>query len=152
MVQKALKPFFFDAKGLLKAAIRDNNPVLFLEYKIFYRWKPESLSPELRLTVPEEDYVVPIGKARVVKEGKCFSVIAYGSQVLRAVEAVRRVESEDGVSIELIDLRSLVPYASNCIQRSAHKISYAAASMPWIYRWYADRRSPGDFTPTPWED
>ena len=68
----------FDAKGLLKAAIRDGNPVSFLEYKHIYRPRPSSLPKELDLPVPDDDYVVPIGKARVVHPGTDLSIISYG--------------------------------------------------------------------------
>ncbi len=115
----------FDAKGLLKAAIRDNNPVLYLEYKALYRMAPDHLDPELNLPVPDEDYVVPIGKARVIKEGRDLSIVTYGSQVVRALEAVRRVEKEDGVSIELIDLRSIIPWDVECVERSVRKTGRA---------------------------
>ena len=111
----------FDAKGLLKAAIRDNNPVLFLEYKGIYRVRPDSLPDELNLPIPDDDYVVPIGKARVVKEGKDLSVITYGSQVHRALDAILQVEKSHRVSIELIDLRSLVPFDTECIHTTVRK-------------------------------
>jgi len=110
----------FDAKGLLKAAIRDNNPVLFLEYKCYYRFAPEKLPSELNLAIPEEDYVVPLGSARVVRTGTDISVITYGSQIMRAVEAAGRLEQE-GVSVEVIDLRSLIPLDAACIQSSVRK-------------------------------
>ena len=87
---KIVAPFTaFDAKGLMKAAIRDGNPVLYLEYKAHYRTAPDKLPPELNLPVPEEDYVVPIGQARVLRSGSDVSVITYGSQVMRALEAAR---------------------------------------------------------------
>lgn len=115
----------FDAKGLFKAALRDGNPVLFLEYKGYYRLNPEKLPPELNCSIPEEDYVVPIGKARVMKQGTDLTVISYGSQIFRAVEAIHRVEQERKVSIELIDLRSIVPYDRECILDSVKKTSRA---------------------------
>ena len=115
----------FDAKGLLKAAIRDGNPVLYLEYKAYYRISPDKLPPQLNLQVPEDDYVVPLGKARVVKEGNNLSVITYGSQVIRALEAAEVLAQEDKISVEIIDLRTLVPFDSDCIQRSIEKTSRA---------------------------
>ncbi len=111
----------FDAKGLLKAAIRDGNPVIFLEYKHIYRPRPASLPRELDLPVPEEDYVVPIGKARVVRAGTDLSIISYGSQVHRALEAALQLEKEDGVSVEVIDLRSLVPFDKEAIRETTKK-------------------------------
>ena len=115
----------FDAKGLLKAAIRDNNPVLFLEYKGYYRVKPDMLPPELNLPVPENDYVVPFGKARVAREGTDISVITYGSQAFRALEAAARLAKEDGVSVEVVDLRSLVPFDAECVHNSVRKTGRA---------------------------
>ena len=115
----------FDAKGLLKAAIHDDNPVLFLEYKRLYRIRPERVPPELNLAIPEDEYVVPIGKGLVVKAGSDLSVISYASQLWRALDAVQRVEKEDGVSIELLDLRSLVPFDAELISRSVEKTNRA---------------------------
>ena len=115
----------FDAKGLLKAAIHDNNPVLFLEYKRLYRIRPDKTPAELNLAIPEDDYVVPIGKGWIVKEGRDLSVITYGSQLWRALEAVHRVEKEDGVSIELVDLRSVVPFDADLVYQSVEKTSRA---------------------------
>ena len=114
-----------DAKGLLKAAIHDDNPVLFLEYKWLYRIRPEKTPDVLNLAIPEEDYVVPIGKGRLVQEGRDLSVIAYGSQVWRAVQAVGQVEREDGVSIEVVDLRSVAPLDVALITQSVEKTSRA---------------------------
>ncbi len=113
----------FDAKGLLKAAIRDGNPVLFLEYKGMYRIRPDLLPKHLNLPLPTEDYVVPLGKARIVKTGQDLSVITYGSQVHRALEAALIVEKETGVSIEVLDLRSLVPFDREAIESTAKKTS-----------------------------
>ena len=113
----------FDAKGLLKAAIRDGNPVVFLEYKGMYRIRPDHLPAELNLPVPKEDYVVPLGKARVVHPGRDLSIITYGSQVHRALEAALLLEKEDGVSIEVLDLRSLVPLDREAIGTTASKTS-----------------------------
>lgn len=115
----------FDAKGLLKAAVRDNNPVLFLEYKNYYRIKPEKLPAELNLPVPDDDYVVPIGKARVAKTGTDLTIISYGSQTLRALEAAKQLEAEDGVSVEVIDLRTILPLDVETIQASVRKTSRA---------------------------
>jgi pyruvate/2-oxoglutarate/acetoin dehydrogenase E1 component len=111
----------FDAKGLLKSAIRDGNPVLYLEYKGYYRVPPDRLPPELNIPVPGDDYIVAIGKARVLRSGSDISVITFGSQVIRALEAARMIEKEQGASVELIDLRSLVPYDSDAIRESVEK-------------------------------
>src|SRR5258708_29932101 len=111
----------YDAKGLIKAAIRDNNPVLFLEYKAHYRTDPRRLALELNLAIPDRDYVVPIGVARVVREGSALSLITYGSHVLRALAAAGQLRSEDGVSVQLIDPRTLLPCAYATIPHSLHK-------------------------------
>ncbi len=89
-----------DAKGLLKAAIRDEDPVLFFEHKFLYRRVKEEL--------PDEDYVVPIGKAKVSREGNDVSVITFGACVQRALEAADEL-SREGVSVEVVDLRTLLP-------------------------------------------
>jgi len=93
----------YDAKGLLKAAIRDNNPVLYLEHKYLYRL------PELRETLPEEDYIVPIGQAVVRREGEDMTMLTYGAMVHQCLKAARTLEEEDDLSVEVVDLRSLVP-------------------------------------------
>ena len=90
----------YDAKGLLKAAIRDNDPVIYCEHKYLYRRVKDS--------VPEEDYVVPIGKARVALEGKDVSIITYGAMVYTALEAAQTLGG-NGISCEIIDLRTLLP-------------------------------------------
>src|SRR6185436_4799784 len=86
----------YDAKGLLKAAIRDEDPVLYFEHKYLYRRIKEEL--------PEDDYVVPIGKAAIRRAGKDLSVITYGAMVYTALEAANELAKE-GVSVEVIDLR-----------------------------------------------
>jgi len=105
----------YDAKGLLKAAIRDENPVLFEEHKGLYR------APALREVLPNEDYVVPIGVARTVREGKDLTIVTYGAMVHKSVEAAQRLEKEDGVSVEVIDLRTLLPMDEEAIVESVKK-------------------------------
>ena len=90
----------YDAKGLLKAAIRDNDPVIYCEHKYLYRRVKDS--------VPEADYVVPIGKARVALEGKDVSIITYGAMVHTALDAAQTLGG-NGISCEIIDLRTLLP-------------------------------------------
>ncbi|MDP3963566.1 MAG: thiamine pyrophosphate-dependent enzyme [bacterium] len=112
----------FDAKGLLKAALRDPNPVLFLEYKAHYRTTFENLPPELATLVPSYDYVVPIGKARIVKPGKDATIVTWGSQVIRALEAVHAIEHErKDCSIEVIDLRTIIPFDATYIEESVRR-------------------------------
>jgi 2-oxoisovalerate dehydrogenase E1 component beta subunit len=102
----------YDAKGLIKAAIRDDNPVIFYEHKFLYRRVKEE--------VPEGDYVVPIGKAAVRREGRDMTVITYGAMVWAALDAARELEKE-GLSVEIVDLRSLLPYDEETVLASVRK-------------------------------
>jgi 2-oxoisovalerate dehydrogenase E1 component beta subunit len=101
-----------DAKGLIKAAVRDNNPVLFFEHKYLYRRIKEEL--------PEGDHVVEIGKARTHREGHHVSVITYAAMVFVAEEAAKILEKE-GISLEIIDLRSLSPLDEEAIEKTVKK-------------------------------
>jgi len=103
----------YDARGLLRAAIRDQNPVIFLEHKRLYRW--------LKDTLPEEDYTVEIGRAAVRRAGEDVSIITYGAMVYRALEAAALCEAEGGPSIEVIDLRTLLPLDEAAIMATARK-------------------------------
>jgi 2-oxoisovalerate dehydrogenase E1 component beta subunit len=102
----------YDAKGLLKAAIRDNNPVLYLEHKLLYRM------PELREELPEEDYIVPLGQAIVRREGEDMTILTYGAMVHASLKAAQVLEEEDDVEVEVVDLRSLTPLDQNTILAS----------------------------------
>jgi len=104
----------FDAKGLLKAAIQDDNPVIFEEHKGLYR------APFLRETLPDSDYTVPLGEAKIMREGTDVSVITYGMMVHRSVEAARVLEAE-GVSVEILDLRTLLPMDDEAVIASVKK-------------------------------
>jgi 2-oxoisovalerate dehydrogenase E1 component beta subunit len=103
-----------DAKGLLKAAIRDDNPVIFEEHKGLYR------APQLREVLPDDDYVVPLGKARTVQEGDDLTVVTYGMMVHRSVEAAALL-AEEGVSVEILDLRTLLPLDDEAIMQSVRR-------------------------------
>src|SRR5271163_2952775 len=103
----------YDAKGLLKSAIRDNDPVIYLEHKRLYRSLKEDL--------PEGDFSVPIGVAEVRKEGRDLSIITYGGTVQQSLDAARIVEKADGVSIEVLDLRTLLPLDRQAILATAKK-------------------------------
>jgi pyruvate/2-oxoglutarate/acetoin dehydrogenase E1 component len=105
-----------DAKGLLTAAIRDNNPVVYLENKFLYRNQREE--------VPDGEYVVPIGVAALRTVGHDLSIISYGSMVHHSVEAAQRLAIE-GASVEVLDLRSLVPFDREAVLRSVKKTSKA---------------------------
>ncbi|HVE78478.1 MAG TPA: alpha-ketoacid dehydrogenase subunit beta [Gemmatimonadaceae bacterium] len=102
-----------DAKGLIKAAIRDDDCVLFFEHKYLYRRMKEVL--------PEGDHVVPIGKARVAREGGDLSIITYAATVWKALEAAEQLEREDGLSVEVLDLRSLLPLDDAAIVATVKK-------------------------------
>src|SRR5436189_1880730 len=106
----------YDAKGLLKASIRDDNPVIYFEYKYLYR--------RAKGPVPEGDEIVPIGEAAVRREGADITLITYGAMVTPSLEAADRM-SKDGVEVEVIDLRTLLPYDKPAIFRSLEKTSRA---------------------------
>jgi 2-oxoisovalerate dehydrogenase E1 component len=104
-----------DANGLLRTAIRCDDPVLFLEHKRLYR---ETFG---RAVYPGPDYMVPFGKAKIVRAGHDLTVITYGALVPRALQAAQRIEREHNVSVELIDLRTLSPYDWEAIANSVGK-------------------------------
>jgi pyruvate/2-oxoglutarate/acetoin dehydrogenase E1 component len=104
----------YDAKGLIKSAIRDNDPVLFFEHKGLYRKIKEDL--------PSEEYTVPIGKAKVVREGRDLSIITYGAMVWTALEAAEKL-AQEGCSIEVVDLRTLMPLDRETVCASVRKTS-----------------------------
>jgi len=106
----------YDAKGLLKAAVRDNNPVVYLEHKHLYR--------RIRAEVPDDDYVVPIGKADVKRGGDDLTMITYGAMVHESLEAAERL-AEQGTECEVIDLRTLRPLDAETILASVKKTSRA---------------------------
>jgi 2-oxoisovalerate dehydrogenase E1 component beta subunit len=106
----------YDAKGLIKSAIRDNSPVIFFEHKFLYRRIKEDL--------PAEDYTVPLGKARVAREGKHVSVITYAAMVHTALEAAETL-AKDGIELEVIDLRTLVPLDRQTIAATVKKTNRA---------------------------
>jgi pyruvate/2-oxoglutarate/acetoin dehydrogenase E1 component len=103
-----------DAKGLLKAAIRDDDPVLFFEHKKLYR------APFLREVLPPEDYVIPLGEARLDRQGTDLTIVTYGSMVHESRKAAARLE-EEGIDVEILDLRSLMPLDEDRIVESVRK-------------------------------
>lgn len=108
----------YDAKGLIKAAIRDPDPVLFFEHKKLYRL------PRLREELPTDDYIVELGKARTVREGRDLTIITFGATVLTALDAADELEKE-GLDVEIIDLRTLAPLDKQAILGSVRKTSRA---------------------------
>ncbi len=105
-----------DAKGLIKSAIRDDDPVLYFEHKYLYRRIKERLPDD-------EEILTPIGKARVAREGKDVSVITWSAMVYKALEAAEQVEKEDGLSVEVLDLRTLLPMDDEAILDTVRKTS-----------------------------
>jgi Pyruvate/2-oxoglutarate dehydrogenase complex, dehydrogenase (E1) component, eukaryotic type, beta subunit len=103
-----------DAKGLLKAAIRDDDPVLYFEHKYLYRRIKEDIAEG-------DDHLVEIGKARTAREGKDLSIITYAATVWKSLEAAEQLEKEDGLSVEVIDLRSLSPLDDDAIIATVKK-------------------------------
>ena len=106
----------YDAKGLIKSAIRDNDPVIFFEHKGLYR--------RIKEEMPEGEYTVPIGKARIFREGTDLSIITYGAMVYVAQEAAEALDRE-GVSTEIIDLRTVLPIDEETVLASVRKTSRA---------------------------
>lgn len=105
-----------DAKGLLRSAVRDNNPVIFLENLALYNTKGE---------VPDGDYTIPIGQAQVSKEGSDLTVISYSRMAAVALDVARRLEQEQKLSVEVVDLRSLRPLDHETIVNSVKKTNRA---------------------------
>lgn len=102
----------YDVKGLLKAAIRDDDPVLFIEHKAFYGMKG---------TIPEEEYVVPLGKADIKRNGKDVTVVATAAMVFEALAAAEKLSQEEGIEVEVVDPRTIVPLDKETILSSVKK-------------------------------
>jgi len=102
----------YDAKGLLKAAIRDPDPVIYFEHKYLYRRIKEEL--------PSDDFIVPIGKAALRRAGSDMSIITYGAMVYVALDAAKELE-KDGIDVEVLDLRSLLPFDREAVLETVKK-------------------------------
>src|ERR1044071_4846858 len=102
----------YDAKGLIKPSIRDNNPVIFFEHKYLYRRVKEE--------IPTEDYIVPLGKARVARGGRDLSIITYAAMVFTALEAAE-ILAKEGIDVEVVDLRTLAPLDRDTIANTVRK-------------------------------
>jgi 2-oxoisovalerate dehydrogenase E1 component beta subunit len=103
----------YDAKGLLKAAVRDDDPVIYLEHKFLYRRIKEDL--------PKDDFTVPLGKAAVRREGSDLTIVTYGAMLYPSLEAAATLEKERGAKVEVIDLRTLLPLDRETLVASAKK-------------------------------
>jgi 2-oxoisovalerate dehydrogenase E1 component beta subunit len=101
-----------DAKGLIKASIRDNNPVVFFEHKYLYR--------RIKEEVPADDFIVPLGKARLAREGRDLSIITYAAMVHTALESAELLIRE-GIDVEVLDLRTLMPLDREAIARTVRR-------------------------------
>jgi 2-oxoisovalerate dehydrogenase E1 component len=115
----------YDMKGLLKTAIRDDNPVFFIEHQWVYL--------EKAVVPADEDYTIPFGQARVAREGKDITVVAWSNMVSKAMEAAEILEKEDGVQVEVVDPRTLVPLDVDTLASSVKKTGRAAIVLQAYY-------------------
>ena len=118
-----------DANGLLRTALRCDDPVMFLEHKRLYR---ETFG---RAPYPGPDYMIPFGTARVVQHGTDMTVITYGAVVPRALQAAQRIERDHGIKVELLDLRSLSPYDWEAIAESVRKTNRVIVAYEDTLSW-----------------
>jgi pyruvate/2-oxoglutarate/acetoin dehydrogenase E1 component len=102
----------YDAKGLIKASIRDNNPVIFFEHKYLYR--------RIKEDIPDDDYIVPLGKARLARSGRDLSIITYAAMVHVALEAAEML-SKEGIELEVVDLRTVSPLDRGAIAETVRR-------------------------------
>jgi pyruvate dehydrogenase E1 component beta subunit len=113
-----------DAKGLLKAAIRDDDPVIFIEHKLLYMTDGE---------VPEDDYVIPLGVADIKREGTDVTLVSWSHMVLKSLQAAEELAAE-GISVEVIDLRTLVPMDVECVLASVRRTGRLVVAQEAVKR------------------
>jgi 2-oxoisovalerate dehydrogenase E1 component len=118
-----------DANGLLRTAIRCDDPVLFLEHKRLYR------EPYGRAPYPGPDFSIPFGKAKIVRPGKHITLVTYGALVPRALQAAHQAERQHGIDTEIIDLRSLSPYDWEAIAESVRKTNRVIVAHEDMISW-----------------
>jgi 2-oxoisovalerate dehydrogenase E1 component len=118
-----------DANGLLRTALRSDDPVMYLEHKHLYR------QTHNKGVNPGPDFMIPFGKAKVVREGSDITVITYGATVYRSVVAAKKLEEEQGLRVEVIDLRSLSPFDMEAISRSVSKTNKALVVHEDMLSW-----------------
>jgi pyruvate dehydrogenase E1 component beta subunit len=114
----------YDMKGLLKSAIREDNPVFFIEHQWVYLEKA---------VVPLEEYTIPIGVGRVARPGSDLTVVCYSNMVPRVMAAAQKLQDEDGISIEVVDPRTLVPLDIELISKSVQKTGRAMIVVQAVY-------------------
>jgi pyruvate/2-oxoglutarate/acetoin dehydrogenase E1 component len=114
----------YDAKGLLKAAIRDDDPVIFIEHKLLYLTEGE---------VPDETFVIPLGKADIKRAGTDVTLVTWSHMVLKSLEAATELAAE-GISTEVIDLRTLVPMDVACVLESVRRTGHLVIAQEAIKR------------------